>query len=84
MTDQILTTFETTLTWYCVSDLLPNQNREVLIFDKYDEINQVKLKKMPNPDSGYFYFEKEMDCNRSKEIFSIENVKWWAYCPTFD
>lgn len=73
MTDKIITTFETTITWINPEDSVPAENRPRIIFVEDDETFHLGFYE---PLSHTFYGEDEQ--------YKIRELKYWAYLPKFD
>ncbi len=78
MTDKIITTFETTLTWFDPMDKVPNKSvLNVLIYLKKGFLDYVT----------YFKFDSESidewhrDC---VPVYDTSEIMWWCYLPEFD
>ena len=71
MTDKIITTFETTITWFDPFDILPNKNGEVL----------VKIKN--KPIVGTLLYDTDYGFNQPYS-YNKNEIEWWAFFPSFE
>ena len=74
MTNKIITTFDTNITWFDPCDKLPENTYEVLIRTKHHCIFHCI----------YLSATKEFLNEQTADWFSMNDVEYWAYCPEFE
>ncbi len=77
MTDKIITTFETMITWFNCSDKLPTHLSNVFFRTKNGNFNYaIFMHKFTENGEDTFM------CDSGN--YPSKNVEWWAYLPEFD
>jgi len=76
MTDKIITTFETTLTWYDPFDILPEKFCEILIKVKNGPIFLTNYFPPYNPEDVVIF-------DGEQTYYTRDKIEWWAYLPSF-